>query len=172
MFVHEVDDTIADLDAALLQLEKAIDDRDEAEIRRSLRSCLACLYEIRCYRNGADGSPEQGAYRVRAKRADGGKIAEAAVLLRGRLTHDVVEWSSSAPAVRHLFPAEDVYPSEHLLLGDRLRWARIEWRASDPGAKDGRQEAYNTLLNHNDVPSTLRAARDYLVADPGPSREQ
>jgi hypothetical protein len=98
--IAAVDDLIADLDAAIDRLARAIG-QDAVEQRRALREALACLYELRAYREGRRG-PERDAYHARAKSFEAGKTTEGMVWLRGKMVHRLTE--NVAPEEQDLYP--------------------------------------------------------------------
>lgn len=157
-----VNDVLADFDAAFEDLLAA----DSAELRRrSLRSALACLYELRAFREGGPPSPEAGAYYRRAASSTSGQITEGISWLRGLMTHTLThDVSPESP----LYPSERLFPSRYLFPGTNLCWRM----ASElPTTSFNRQGAsfYDTQVAGLPVLPTLHLARGFLDADPGPT---
>ena len=114
-----VDDVVADLDAALDRLASAIG-TDDVETRRALRESLACLYELRVYRQGT--SHEKIAYYNRAALSQAGNRTEGIVWLRGRKTHDLI--AQLAPAIETLYPSNRTFPGEYTYPGAKSDMGR------------------------------------------------
>ena len=159
-----VDDVIVDLDAALDRLASAIG-TDDVETRRALRESLACLYELRVYRQGT--SHEKIAYYNRAALSQAGNRTEGIVWLRGRKTHDLI--AQLAPAIETLYPSNRTFPGEYTYPGANLTWAAISSLPPVRGRIEvARQLLYKDLVQGQPVLEGLHAARDFLSNDPGP----
>ena len=160
-----VDDVVADLDAALDRLASAIGS-DDVETRRALRESLACLYELRVYREG-NSDDEKTAYRERAALSQAGKRTEGIVWLRGKKTHGLM--AQIAPAIETLYPSDGTCPGEYTYPGANLTWAATSSLTPVRGTKEvARQLLYEDLVQGQPVLEGLHAARDFLSDDPGP----
>jgi hypothetical protein len=163
-----VDDVIVDLDAALYRLSSAIG-TDEVETRRALRESLACLYELRVYREG-NSHQERTAYRERAASSHGGKHAEGIVWLRGKKTHELL--AKIAPTIVGLYPSEHTFPGQYTYPRTNLTWAPARAMPLVTGDVEvARRRLYEDLVQGQPVLEGLQAARTFLACDPGPMAE-
>ena len=163
-----VEDVISDLDAALERITAAAI-RDDAERRRALREVLACIYELRAYREGPRRTLERVAYHQRARATTDGLITEGIVWLRGNIVHLLVY--DVVPKVRPLNPDPLTFPGEHTYPGSNLMWRRsAEVAVPSGGANDDdRRELYDGHVAGRIVLECLHSAYGFLVADPGPT---
>jgi hypothetical protein len=84
-----------------------------------------------------------------------GRAAGALAWARGFLTHELI----GAGEQRPLYPGEDVYPNEHLLLGNFWRWRSLAPRSD----KRGRDEMYRERVAHRDLVGPLDEAARFLT---------
>ena len=61
-----------------------------------------------------------GAFTSVARSDPHGRIAEAIIMLRGKLTHFLA--SDIEPRGAHLYPSNNLFPGETTIMGDTLRW--------------------------------------------------
>lgn len=163
-----VEDVIEDLQVAIADFAAVIAEPD-ASRRRTLRTVLACLYELRVYREGVGGL--KSAYYSRAGASDEGKVTEGLIWLRGKKTHFLVHDLEPHRAV--LYPGENVYPSEDLYPGSNLVWLPATEVSSVPLSKHAagdlrRRVLYDECVADQPVLAVLRTAARFLVHDPGP----
>jgi hypothetical protein len=151
-------DLVSDFDAAIDRLRDAPAASDEQ--RRGLREALACLYELRVYRERTFTGGE--AYWDRADRYDAGKVTEGIVGLRGEMVHKLVRAESE---MRPLYPSEDLRPSDYLYPGENLTWVPPDEMDPPPQWRSGdrRSTYYETVVAGQPVLPTLDVARHFLV---------
>jgi len=163
-----VDDVIEDLDDALKCFTNSIGSAD-AE-RRTLRTALACIYELRVYREG-DG-PMKEAYHSRAALSDNGRITEGLVWLRGKSTHFLMRVKE--PEVQVFYPGPNAFPGKDTFPDGNVVWRPAGDIASPPPSNKqnatevNRRKYYEEHAEGQPVLEGLHHARDFLVNDPGP----
>lgn len=170
----DLDLTIEDFNAAFRQLADECTKQNSARstdnIRRILRTTLACLYEIRAYREG-EGSAERKGYHDRILRSEttGGGVTEGIAWARGKMVHRLVH--GLTPEHRPLYPREDLYPSNHLSPGENLTWLLPDAIGAFSGVGSGaqRRHHYEVYVAGKEVLPSLDVALRYLVNDPGPT---
>jgi hypothetical protein len=165
-----IDDVIADLDAAIDRLTRAIG-QDDVEQRRALREALASLYELRAYREGKGADLK--AYHARAGNSVAGKTTEGIVWLRGKMVHLLTK--NVAPEEQCRNPSAQTFPGEHSYPGRNLIWIEAKAIAKPTGdskidnTERERRGLYEQWVVAQPVLEGLHAARDFLVSDTGPT---
>jgi hypothetical protein len=165
--VAAVDVAFADFDAEFANLVSA---KGPDAHRRSLRSVLACLYEVRAFREGNTKS-ENTAYHGRAASSIDGQITEGISWLRGLMTHSLTP--NVAPD-SPLHPSDRLFPSPYLYPGTNPCWrplceltaAHVQ-RASALNPQGA--ALYVSHVGNQPVLPTLHVAREFLGRDPGPT---
>ena len=161
-----VEDVIADIDFGIDRYTEVIGDTD-AE-RRNLRTALACIYELRAYRE--DKGELQIAYHLRAKSSSSGRITDGIVWVRGKMTHRLTQ--ARNPGAQPLLPGPRTLTGEYTFPGSNIVWRPATDIMSTTGGNDTEVERrgfYENYVAGQPVLEGLHAAREFLVNDPGPT---
>jgi hypothetical protein len=153
-----VSDLVGDLHMEFDRLTRA---GDAGEQRRALRSTLATLYELRCYRKDTARS-----YYSHADNCYPGRVTEGIILLRGQLTHKVAR--RYLPEERPLHPSATRFPGRHTYPGANLMWLspnEMEDQLPDRATDDYRYEFYCYDVAGTPVLETFQIAIDFLLDD-------
>jgi hypothetical protein len=153
-------DLVSDFDVAVDRLRRAAP-ADSTEQRRALRDALACLYELREYRENVSGG-KQG-YWTTAASCEEGQVTEGIVCLRGKMVHELIR---AEPQIRPLAPSNNLYPSDDLAPGANLTWLQPGEMANPPQPRSSRDPGptyYANVVAGRPVLPTLAMARRFLV---------
>jgi hypothetical protein len=155
----QVQAAILDLDDSLEAFDPAA---DETTIRRSLKTILTNLNQLREYRIrklGIEYFDIQG-------RSDFGATTAALIMVRGFSEHNLVR--AIVPEQRLLYPGEDMFPSEHLYAGANLVWVplpELPFTLVHKNPKFNQEAAYTCHLAKRPIAATFAVARKFLVED-------
>jgi len=154
----QVQAAISDLDDSLRTIDSAA---DETTIRRSLKSILTNLNQLREYRIRL----MPGKYFEIQDQSIFGATTAALIMVRGFSEHDLGR--AIIPEQRGLYPGE-VYPIEHLYPGSNLVWVPLDelpFTLVHKNAKFSQEAAYTSHLAKQTIAATFAVARKFLVED-------